>query len=319
MPGRVLLLPNFLTTGQIVTGTSKVFVCTGDGTIRTFKEVAGGSVPVKDKDFTYTGNCEVIDDSTEMEVNWRIKFLTSGVLTFASDVVIDAFLVGGGMPGGAGTDGTANAGGTSGSGGTGGKCITNKNIEIQNSTSYQIVIGSSSGNSSAFGSSASAGGNGVGGTAVSSPFRSHNTSTSSAALSGRPGSGGSYEFGEVGSTMYGGGGASGGAGSSYDFGSSMTTIKGSGGAGSAAGGGSGGDGAYWIFRRESEGGNRIVKAQYGSSGKPNRGGGGGGGGGGFSYNSREDSSIFPSPSSYTSGASGGSGGSGIVIIRNHRE
>ena len=312
----------FLTTGQICTGLTKVFVCTGDNTIRTFKEEGGGlsgRLPVLGEDFTYTGNCQVIEDSVANgQTNWRIKFLTSGVLTFASDVNIDAFLVGGGMPGGAGTDGTADRGGTSGSGGTGGKCITNKNIEIQNSTSYQIVIGSSSGNSSAFGLSASAGGNGVGGQAVSSPIRSYNTSTSSAALSGNPGSGGSYEFGETGSTMYGGAGGSGGAGSSYDFGGSMTTIKGSGGAGSAAGGGSGGDGAYWIFGRAGSG-HRIVKAQYGSSGTPNRGGGGGGGGGGFSYSPREDNSITPSASRYTSGASGGSGGSGIVIIRNHRE
>ena len=279
-----------------------------------------GRLPVLGEDFTYTGNCQVIEDSVANgQTNWRIKFLTSGILTFASDVIIDAFLCGGGMPGSNGTDGTSNAAGTSGAGGTGGKCVTTKNIEIINSTSYQIVIGSSSGNSSAFGSSATAGGNGVGGTAVSSPYRSHNTSASSAELSGKPGSGGSYEFGEVGSTMYGGAGGSGGAGSCYDFGSSLTTVKGSGGAGSTAGGGSGGDGAYWKFRRESDGGNIIFKSQNGSSGKPNRGGGGGGGGGGFSYSPREDGNVRPDASKYTSGASGGSGGSGIVIIRNHRE
>lgn len=278
-----------------------------------------GRLPVLGEDFTYTGNCQVIEDSVANgQTNWRIKFLTSGVLTFASDVVIDAFLVGGGLPGNAGTDGTGNAGGTSGSGGTGGKCITTKNIEIQKSTSYQVVIGYSSGNSSGFGSTATAGGNGIGGTSVSSPYRSHNTTTTSAALSGNSGSGGSYEFGEVGSTMYGGAGGSGGAGSAFSFGNSMNTIKGNGGAGSAAGGGSGGDGAYWIYGTASQGGHKIIKAQYGSSGKVNTGGGGGGGGGGFSYNERKDSSITPLASKYISGASGGSGGSGIVIIRNHR-
>ena len=93
-------VPEGLTSGQIVTGNTKVFVCTGDGTIRTFKEEGGGSVPVKDKDFTYTGNCEVIDDSTEMGVNWRIKFLTSGVLTLKDERLVDVFLVGGGGNGG---------------------------------------------------------------------------------------------------------------------------------------------------------------------------------------------------------------------------
>ena len=279
-----------------------------------------GRLPVLGEDFTYTGNCQVIEDSVANgRTNWRIKFLTSGILTFASDVIIDAFLCGGGMPGSNGTDGTSNAGGTSGAGGTGGKCVTTKNIEIINSTSYQIVIGSSSGNSSAFGSSATAGGNGVGGTAVSSPNRSHNTSASSDELSRKPGSGGSYEFGEVGSTMYGGAGGSGGAGSSYDFGSSMSTVKGSGGAGSTAGGGSGGDGAYWKFGTAHEGGNKLYIAQRGSPGRTNRGGGGGGGGGGFSYNPRDDASIKPNASKYISGVDGGSGGSGIVIIRNHRE
>lgn len=81
-----------------MTGTSKVFVCTGDGTIRTFKEEGvAGSVPVKDKDFTYSGNCEVIDDTDEVSgVQWRIKFLTSGVLVFANQQMIDLFLMGGG-------------------------------------------------------------------------------------------------------------------------------------------------------------------------------------------------------------------------------
>lgn len=89
--------PTGINPGQIVTGTSKVFVCTGDGTIRTFKEVAGGSVPVKDKDFTYSGNCEVIDDTDEVSgVQWRIKFLTSGILVVIEQWLADLFLVGGG-------------------------------------------------------------------------------------------------------------------------------------------------------------------------------------------------------------------------------
>lgn len=48
-------------------------------------------------EFTYTGNYSFIDDG---EKNWRIKFLTSGVLTFTklgnAKNGIDVFCVGGG-------------------------------------------------------------------------------------------------------------------------------------------------------------------------------------------------------------------------------
>ena len=121
-----------------------MFVCTGDGTIRTFKEVAGGSVPVKDKDFTYSGNCEVIDDSTEMGVNWRIKFLTSGILKFADNIAIDVFLVGGGGGGRYGfTDkqGAATTVNRGAGGGGGGYTKTLSNIILTGDISYTIVIG----------------------------------------------------------------------------------------------------------------------------------------------------------------------------------
>ncbi len=53
--------------------------------------------------FTYTGNCAVIDDGNN---NWRVKFLTSGTLTFHNLINasngIDVFLVGGGGSGGSG-------------------------------------------------------------------------------------------------------------------------------------------------------------------------------------------------------------------------
>ena len=54
-------------------------------------------VPVLGEDFTYTGSCEVIDDSNEASgTQWRIKFLTSGTLVFAKKQTVDLFLVGGG-------------------------------------------------------------------------------------------------------------------------------------------------------------------------------------------------------------------------------
>ena len=43
--------------------------------------------------FTYTGDCEVVDDGND---DWRVKFLTMGTFTPNIDVLIDAFLVGGG-------------------------------------------------------------------------------------------------------------------------------------------------------------------------------------------------------------------------------
>ena len=48
-----------------------------------------GSIPK----FEYTGTYEYIEDGGG---NWRIKFLTSGVFTPLKDMVIDAFMVGGG-------------------------------------------------------------------------------------------------------------------------------------------------------------------------------------------------------------------------------
>ena len=113
-----------------------MFVCTGDGTIRTFKEEGGGSsVPVINKDFTYSGECQVIDDTDDEGTKWRIKFLTSGTFIPLSDMTIDVFLVGGGGGGGAGGAGSAGAGGG------GGYTKTIKYIMLTAKTEYPIIIG----------------------------------------------------------------------------------------------------------------------------------------------------------------------------------
>lgn len=95
---------------------------------------AGGSgLP----EFTYTGTYQLIDDG---DGNWRIKFLTSGVLTFTSlgnaKKGIDVFLVGGG-------GGNGNSGGISDwcAAGGGGYTKTNQNITVQKGVEYPIVIG----------------------------------------------------------------------------------------------------------------------------------------------------------------------------------
>ena len=85
-----------------------------------------GSSPL----FTYTGNCEIVDDSND---NWKIRFLTSGNLTFTRDVDIDVFLVGGG---GSGSIVYGGAGGGGGSGYT-----KSASTSIVKNTSYSIVIG----------------------------------------------------------------------------------------------------------------------------------------------------------------------------------
>ena len=86
------------------------------------------SVPVLGKDFTWSGSdgtCLVIDDDG---VNWRIKFLSSGVFTPLKDMTIDAFLVGAG-------------GGGSIAGAGGGYTNTSRLITLLANTEYHITIG----------------------------------------------------------------------------------------------------------------------------------------------------------------------------------
>ena len=96
---------------------------------------AGGGTGMPE--FTYTGTYQLIDDGGG---NWRIKFLTSGVLNFtklgSAGKGIDVFLVGGG-------GGCGNASGVSdflGAGG-GGYTKTTRQITVQVGMEYNIVIG----------------------------------------------------------------------------------------------------------------------------------------------------------------------------------
>lgn len=81
--------------------------------------------------FTYTGDCEVVDDGND---DWRVKFLTSGTFTPNIDALIDAFLVGGG--GGGGGDSSILAGG-----GVGGGYTTTTFESLKSGISYSVVIG----------------------------------------------------------------------------------------------------------------------------------------------------------------------------------
>lgn len=109
--------------------------------------------------FEYTGNYEYIDDGGG---NWRIKFLTSGVFTPLKEMVIDAFLVGGGGGSPGKKHGWASGGG-------GGYTRTDVGITLTANTQYQIEIGAggvnaSGGDTSAFGNTAKGGRPGEAGT-----------------------------------------------------------------------------------------------------------------------------------------------------------
>ena len=238
--------------------------------------MAGGGASKEFPEFTYTGSYQFLDDGNK---NWRIKFLTSGTLTFtklgSAKNGIDVFLVGGGgcgiwaMPG------------------AGGYTFTNKHIIPNATTNYSIVIGAGStsdtgqgGTSSAFGSSAKGGYSGkhatypgTGGTGAPRAYNNMGSSdgANGAGASGNAGKGQgttTREFGESGGTLY--------AGSGATTTSATTTYY----------GGAGGGGNV-------EGGNAMA-------GAANTGGGGAGSGAG------------------TDKIQAANGGSGIVIIRNAR-
>ena len=261
---------------------------------REYVDLDNNKIP----DFTYTGSYEIVDDSDNLigstNGNWKIRFLTSGTLTFTTlngaSNGIDAFLVGAGGGGGYGAYGGSGSGG-----GGGGYVKTIKNVVIKNNETYSIVIGTGgTGNgepSSAFGVEALGGNAGAQFTGASGGSGGgtgcHGNSRAKAGEGGSDGNNGgsggynggtkggdgsgitTREFGEITGKLYAGGGGGGG--------------NGSGGLASAGGDGGGGNGSG---------------KGKGSDGLANTGGGGGGG---------STDNKLPS-----------SGGSGIVIIRNKR-
>ena len=254
-------------------------------------------------EFTYTGDYEIVDDSdnpisdfANWKNNWKIRFLTSGTLTFTNlngaENGIDVFLVGGG---GGGGSTKADYGG----GGGGGYTKTARGITVQENTPYEIVVGSggaayaNGGNSSAFGSTANGGK--CGGT-------DHN--------GGNGGSGGGGYSGDYGIGGAGGSDGSDGADVSIstggngqgtttrEFGESTGKLY----SGGGGGGGQGNDSHTQDQRAKGGdigGGYGALAAYKATSGATNTGSGGGG-------------------RNQTAGNAAGAGGSGIVIIRNAR-
>lgn len=173
-------------------------------------------------EFTYTGNYELVDDSDQdisnalNTANWKIRFLTSGTLSFSTlygaEDGIDVFLVGGGGQGG----------GDAGGGGGAGKTATHSGISVQTGTSYSIVVGAGGYNSTWSANPAGAGGSSsaftfsVDGGTGGSPYNKN--------YGGYGGSGGSKSRS---STSYGGSDGNDGYGSdsSHGYGQGTTTRE----------------------------------------------------------------------------------------------
>lgn len=262
------------------TSSKKIFV-----TYEYAESIGFSTIP----EFTYSGDYEIVDDSdtpiTTTTGNWKIRFLTSGILRFSSlsgaSDGIDIFCVGGG------------GGSYSGSGGCGGYTNTATGVHIAADTDYAISVGAggavaSSGGNSSFGSLASASGGGTGCTAGGSGgggggYRAIDGGGKTGGAGGSDGSDGVNGYGTA-STKNGTGQGT----TTREFGESTGTLYAGGGGGAAplstdtpgaGGAGGGGNGGYF-------------NGASGGNGGTNTGGGGGG------YN--------------------GVGGSGIVIIRNAR-
>ena len=253
------------------------------------------SSPRNTPEFTYTGDYAIVDDNDNAisdfatwTGNWKIRFLTSGTLTFTNlngvGNSIDVFLVGGGADGKTGSTYWA------GSSGGGGYTTTAKNITVSVNTPYSIVVGASGGTSSGFNKTA-AGGKQGGGAVSADTTRG-----------GAGGSGGTPAFhvrGDgTGKNLYGGtdGGNSGSFSISHnEVGGTITCAPGIGQGTTTREFGENGGELY------SSGGNA-----YGHSSPTVANSGNGGSG----------SSVKPSSGNPTVAATKGS--SGIVIIRNKR-
>ena len=250
--------------------------------------------------FTYTGRYEIVDDNnntlTDLKTkNWKIRFLTSGELTFTklkgATKGIDVFLVGGGGKGGNGGK-YGSSGGTGGGGGGGGNAIND--FFCPGISKYTITIGGSATNTTAFGFTAKCGNNGSNGSIGGTSGGAGGTGSGKggtgghryqSGVNGGKGGNGVYEFGEAGALQYGGGGGGGAGAWFYSADDGYYSAYGTTGSGGSRGGGAGG-------------------FQTGSAGTANTGGGGGGGG----WNGHVASNTH----------FGGAGGSGIVVIRNTR-
>ena len=247
-------------------------------------------------EFTYTGDYEIVNDSDEpitvSQGNWKIRFLTSGTLTFTNlngaEGGIDVFLVGGG----GGACGTTSGAG----GGGGGYTKTVRAVQVLAGVTYQIVVGAGGkptkggGTSSAFNESVEGG-------------KSHSTTT----VNGADGGSGGGARGD-GSMGVGGRGGSDGSDGFRGKGNSATVGK----------------GQKTTTREFGESANKLYSGggAGGSTGGAAAVAGGAGGGGNGGADDGVDTAATPGETNTGGGGGGGykpaAGGSGIVIARNAR-
>ena len=192
---------------------------------------------------TYTGSCNLIQDVANADGThtWRLKLLTNGNLTVNGLIYIDAFLVGGGG-GGAGCGKTHNTSDIyCGSGGGGGYTLTQRNIRLDNKTSFSVVIGSG-GSYGTWG-----GGGGAGGTTTAFGYSiGGGAAGAGIGIGGAGGSGGGASEGSTYGTDGGDGGTSwlssssakGQGSTTREFAASGGELYSSGGLGSGGNGGS---------------------------------------------------------------------------------
>lgn len=273
-------------TGDGKTAQKNVVVTTDYSTAISFNTIP---------EFTYTGDFEIVNDSDEpitvSQDNWKIRFLTSGTLTFTNlngaEGGIDVFLVGGG----GGTRWSVGSKIHSGGAG-GGYTQTGKAVTVTTNTPYTIDIGAGGigaadgGTTSAFGLSAGGGGHPAVG------------------LNGAAGGsgGGGYVHASASGT------SASGAGNGGSDGSDGITA--------GSGGGDGGKGQGTTTREFGEENGKLYAG--GGAGASNKGGvspvGGAGGGGDMGSDGATN----------TGGGAGNAlngthnGGSGIVVVRNAR-
>lgn len=227
-------------------------------------------------EFTYTGDYAIVDDSdnaisdfASWKNNWKIRFLTSGTLTFTKlngwNGQLDVFLVGGGGAGGNGVWANGYVQPDQRGGGAGaGYTMTKTGVSVTINTPYSINIGagaaapwtdpkengSAGGDTSAFSFTAKGGGAPQGGSGANGGSGGGNSGHEGATDGGGGTNAGAgqgtttREFGESTGKLY----ATGGSGVSKKNGQANTGDGGSGGKysetsnGTAPSGGSGGSG-----------------------------------------------------------------------------
>ena len=237
---------------------------------------------------TYTGEYEFIEDD---DLNWRIKFKTSGTLTFDSlgNAVsgIDVFCVGGGAGGR-----TARQEDMGGGGGGGGYTEVGLRKNVNADESYEIIIGEGG----------------------KSDLGGENTTAFGVTANGGDVSSATY----AGLRSTGGKGGSGGGGGGYFPGNGGS--DGSNGSDGPKGYGPGGTGRGTTTREFHEPSGQLY-AGGGAGGKTTQGTATGGAGGGANSATAADRNTGGGGSGGTCGSklgSGYAGGSGIVVIRNQR-